>query len=284
MATRPEDNLPSIPVLPVLRLFAGPVSGSLSPLAQHVVEKVPPELQGRYQKWKNELLSTEAGRKLWAEFNRPGFTLTICVAAEATSEDGGGKQEGRADGYQWDPSGRRLVAATITLGRDLGSGYPTSESYPVLGSLQQAGASGTLLAATKFAHELGHVKRTASLNPQEAAQYQERQALMETWKEHLDKAREQTRHEYQEKRKEASRGERKALDKQYAYDLQHLREAPEVRTLEARMGCDPYDWQREREHWAERATRDFLVDHYKNHLPGSVKDAIAQYNATYPGR
>jgi len=71
--------------------------------------------------------------------------------------------------YKWNDQGE-LIEATISLGRELDQGYPSSVYYPVMNALepfeQRQLISGTVLAATKIAHEFGHVMKIAS-TPQE---------------------------------------------------------------------------------------------------------------------
>jgi hypothetical protein len=76
-------------------------------------------------------------------------------------------------GYGW--SGGELIAATIILGKKLDSGYPAGENYPITGSLRDnpygTAISGQTLAATKMAHEFGHVE-TAAATSQELFNFQ----------------------------------------------------------------------------------------------------------------
>lgn len=126
-----------------------------------IKEIIPEKYETRYLAWKKDFLSTEAGRDQWALYeNNPNFTLTITVSRD--------NAEGAATGkYRWDPSGK-LVAATITLGSRLDNGYPNPIYFPVMNSLMTTGSfvpiSGTTLAATKIAHEFGHVIRTAQVD------------------------------------------------------------------------------------------------------------------------
>jgi hypothetical protein len=136
---------------------------SPDPTGEDIVESISDEYKERYNKWKDEYLSTEAGRKQWDTYaNDKNFTLTITVSKD--------KGEGAlTDGYTWDANGK-LTAATITLGSKLDSGYPSPNNYPVTSSLRQGdpqyntAVSGVVLAATKLAHELGHVNRTTSVD------------------------------------------------------------------------------------------------------------------------
>src|SRR5690349_12267818 len=71
-----------------------------------IKEEVPTKYAARYQDWKREFLSTEAGRNQWASYeHNPNFTLTIAVSRENAE----GATTGR---YKWNDSGQ-LIAATI---------------------------------------------------------------------------------------------------------------------------------------------------------------------------
>lgn len=126
-----------------------------------IKEIIPEKYEARYLAWKKDFLSTQAGRDQWALYeNNPNFTLTITVSRD--------NAEGAATGkYRWDSSGK-LIAATITLGSRLDNGYPNPIYFPVMNSLMTTGSflpiSGNTLAATKIAHEFGHVIRTAQVD------------------------------------------------------------------------------------------------------------------------
>src|SRR5262252_9514139 len=111
-------------------------------------EVVPGKYQIRYQRWKDEFLSTETGREQWARYEHAaGFTLTIQVT-------GGNDQGAGTSKYKWDENGR-LVAATITLGPRINKGFPSPVYYPVMCSLRThefAPDMDMVLAATKIAH------------------------------------------------------------------------------------------------------------------------------------
>jgi hypothetical protein len=124
-------------------------------------EAIPERFKGKYEVWKSEFLSTELGRRQWETYaNNAGCVLTIAVSQDNRHGASSGK-------YKWDDTGQ-LVAATITLGSRLDDGYPNPIYYPVMNSLAPPELSyvvgGNVLAATKIAHEFGHVNRTASSN------------------------------------------------------------------------------------------------------------------------
>lgn len=131
---------------------AGAVSGD------GIKEVVSEKYLKRYRRWKDEYLSTEAGRRQWARYARDeGFMLTIIIAPELG-------QGGIVNGYRWDETGK-LVAATINLGSGLDDGALPSFYYPVTSALAPVNeperVRGEILAAAKLAHEFGHVNRAA---------------------------------------------------------------------------------------------------------------------------
>jgi hypothetical protein len=131
-----------------------------------IKEDVPAKYASRYQEWKREFLSTQAGRDQWASYeHNPNFTLTISVSRENAE----GATTGR---YKWNDAGQ-LIAATIVLGVRLDEGYPSPIYFPVMNSLVSTDSinriKGSTLAATKLAHEFGHVIRTGKAD---AAAYQ----------------------------------------------------------------------------------------------------------------
>lgn len=124
-------------------------------------ENIPDKFKERFAKWKEEMLSTEFGRQQWDSYaNNKGFILTLTMSGKRGQGAG-------TDEYLWDESGN-FVGATITLGAKLDKGYPDPIYYPVMNSLSPNekfySISGTLLAATKIIHEIGHVNQTAKSN------------------------------------------------------------------------------------------------------------------------
>ena len=123
-----------------------------------IKEVIPADSRQRYQNWKDELLSTEFGRREWNAYaNRSDFLLTIEVSDER-------KNGASTDDFEWDDEGN-LVAAKITLGKSLDKGFPDPVYYPVMNSLATYDGlfevDGDILASTKIIHEIGHVNFTA---------------------------------------------------------------------------------------------------------------------------
>jgi len=125
-------------------------------------EDIPKKYAARFQEWKREFLSTEAGKNQWAFYqNNPSFLLKIQISRD--------NAEGATTGnYEWNSAGK-LISATITLGNRVNAGYPNPIYFPVMNSLVPTESSykisGATLAATKLAHEFGHVNRTAKADP-----------------------------------------------------------------------------------------------------------------------
>ena len=122
-------------------------------------ELIDNRYRARYKEWKDEFLSTEIGRAQWELYSRhASFVLTITIVSGNEHGAGTGK-------YKWNDSGE-LVAATITLGSRIDEGFPSSVYYPVMNALEPYQSSkvlsGNVLAATKIAHEFGHVMKIAT--------------------------------------------------------------------------------------------------------------------------
>jgi len=124
-------------------------------------ELIPSDARQRYQSWKDELLSTEFGREQWNSYaTRANFLLTILVSKDWKS--GAGTNE-----FEWDDEGN-LIAATISLGKNLDKGFPDPVYYPIMNALANYDGlyqiDGDILASTKIIHEIGHVNFTAETN------------------------------------------------------------------------------------------------------------------------
>jgi hypothetical protein len=121
-------------------------------------ESIDARFAKRYADWKNEFLQAEIARAQWElHAKHPHLKLTITVSAKNKFGAGTGD-------YKWDDNGR-LVEATILLGSRIDQGYPNSIYYPVMNALEpyetKQMISRNVLAATKIAHEFGHVMKIA---------------------------------------------------------------------------------------------------------------------------
>jgi hypothetical protein len=150
---RPAGNSPS---LLRLRVHEATTAG--------IREEIPQKYRKRYEDWKKEFLSTETGHQQWEAYaGSSRFLLTITIVRENRNGATTGK-------YKWDDSGN-LIAATIVLGYSLDRGYPNPIYYPVQNSLSPIESSyaidGDTLAATKLAHEFGHVNRMRVTNSEQ---------------------------------------------------------------------------------------------------------------------
>jgi YD repeat-containing protein len=229
----------------------GPRSAAPAPRGG-LLESVPAKYRERYQAWKNDLFSTEAGRGQWEAYaSNPRFTLTVVVSDEDRHGAGTGS-------YKWDDSGQ-LVAATITLGSRIDEGYPNPIYYPVMYSLSPLSESfpveGNVLAAAKIAHELGHVKQAASTG---AELYKLQNQLMPLYNQTL-----------------LSNG-RNTRDKR-------------LTELERRMGGTPVQIWENREYWGEVSAMLFLRERFKNEeqqraLFSRVRRTVETYAPDYAGR
>ena len=129
--------------------------------ASGIHEVIPEKYKTRYEEWKSEFLSTDIGKAQWEMYaHHPRLALTITIANSGKSANGAGTGK-----YKWNDQGE-LVSATIVLGTQLDEGYPSSVYYPVMNALEPFEArqliGGSVLAATKIAHEFGHVMKISS--------------------------------------------------------------------------------------------------------------------------
>jgi hypothetical protein len=129
------------------------------PEAGGLREDIPEKYAKRYQEWKEEFLSTDIGKAQWEMYSRhPYLQLTITVGGKNSEGAGTGK-------YKWNEKGE-LIAATIMLGDRINEGYPSAVYYPVMNALEPFESrnliGGSVLAATKIAHEFGHVMKISS--------------------------------------------------------------------------------------------------------------------------
>jgi hypothetical protein len=216
-----------------------------------LTELVADKYRERYEEWKGEYLSTQTGRAQWERYARDAnFALTVTVSPTLDM----GAEAGE---YRWDSDGR-LIAATITLGARLDSGFPGAPNYPITCSLNPVNmrtdkeCAGKVLAATKLAHEFGHVNHTAELG---AVRYQTQNRL---------------RLEY---------------NQIFTTNGFNARD-PRLDKLTAEMGGTPVEIARAREHRAEACAALYLLEKAagKDHaaLPASVRRAVKSYLQAYP--
>jgi hypothetical protein len=213
---------------------------------------VPEKYASRFNEWKSEFLSTEAGRKQWEAYaTNSHFTLTITVSRENTQGATTGK-------YKWTDNGE-LVAATITLGLHLDEGYPNPIYFPVMNSLVPTDTSyrisGNTLAATKLAHEFGHVNRTAKIDP---ALYQLQSELIPQYNKIF---------------------------------LGNGRDAgdPHLLDIAKQMGGTPVEIWEDREYWGEANAMMYLRDRFSEDslrcsLFSRIRHSVDLYAKSYEGR
>jgi hypothetical protein len=217
-----------------------------------IKEVVPKEYLSRYQKWKAELLATEYGRKLWDSYagNRE-FLLTIKVASSRKFGAG-------TDDFEWDSNGK-LIAATVTLGKDLDKGFPDPVYYPVMNSLSSQGElhgnAHSVLASTKMAHEIGHVAFTAEVN---SSLFRRQNKLMESYY------------------------------KIFLANGFNTRD-PRLVALERELGGQPIRIWEDREYWSEVSAMRFLVEKIGNEafycsVINKIKRNVSEYARNYKDR
>lgn len=157
----PSASFAASPELEGLGTVAGTESDSTArPRRGGLREVIDPKYKKRYDVWKAEFLSTEIGRLQWEMYTgHSHLMLTITVGAHNKN----GAESGL---YKWNDKGE-LVAATIILGSRIDEGYPNRVYYPVMNALQPYESaqllSRNVLAATKIAHEFGHVMKIAQM-------------------------------------------------------------------------------------------------------------------------
>jgi YD repeat-containing protein len=214
-----------------------------------IKEEIPARFQKRYQEWKTELLSTGVGYQQWQSYAQDStFTLTI---AERNSNGG---ETGK---YKWDESGK-LIAATITLGHRIDHGYPNAVYYPVMNSLEtqtRDHVRESVLAATKIAHEFGHLKQ------------------MRTTSEPLYRLQNQLVPLYN------------SILLTNGYNTKD----PKLIALAERMGGTPVQLWEDREYWGEANAMLFLRDRFANEgfrctLFRRIKESVELYARDYADR
>jgi YD repeat-containing protein len=224
----------------------------LAPSENGIREVIASKYKKRYQEWKTEFLSTETGRAQWDAYaHNTQFVLTITISDE--NSHGGGTSQ-----YKWDESGR-LIAATVMLGNKIYEGYPNPIYYPVMSALAPGNSSydfnGSILAATKIAHEFGHLNRMAKT---QASVYQLQSQLVPMYNTIL-----------------LSNG-RNTRD-------------PRLLELSRKMGGTPVEIWEDREYWGEVNAMLFLRDRletrgYQCSIFNKIREFVRLYAQAYEQR
>jgi hypothetical protein len=215
-------------------------------------EVIEGRYKSRYQEWKREFLSTDIGRAQWEMYaHHPRLVLTITIAENNPNGAATGK-------YKWNDSGE-LIAATIVLGSQADRGYPSSVYYPVMNALEPFESKqligGSVLAATKIAHEFGHVMKIAG-TPEELCHLQGQ--LIPVY------------------------------NKIFLSNGYNVND-PRLVELAKRMGGNPVELWEDREYWGEANAMLFLRDRvakekFHCRLFGKIKRAVEEYAKNYEER
>jgi hypothetical protein len=236
------------------RSAAASAGGSYAtlPASGGIREAIDSKYKKRYEEWKTEFLSTEIGRAQWEMYmNHPRLVLTITVAPK--------NPQGAATGkYKWNDAGE-LIAATITLGSQVDQGYPNAVYYPVMNALEPFEArkliGGSVLAATKIAHEFGHVMKIAGMSE---PLYHLQVQLVPVY------------------------------NKIFLSNGYNVND-PRLVDLAKKMGGNPVEIWEDREYWGEANAMLFLRDRvarekFHCRLFGKIKQAVEEYAKNYEER
>ena len=217
-----------------------------------IKENVPAKYQKRYEEWKAEFLSTDIGKAQWDMYSHhPRLQITITIGGKSTQGAGTGR-------YKWNDQGE-LVAATIILGEKIDEGYPSAVYYPVMNALEPFESkqliNGSVLAATKIAHEFGHVMRI-STTPQSL--YNLQVQLFPVY------------------------------NKIFLSNGYNVND-PRLVEIAQKMGGNPVQIWEDREYWGEANAMLFLRDRvakekYHCRLFGKIKQAVEEYAKDYEAR
>lgn len=195
---------------------------SKTPTEGGIREEISDKYLDRFERWKNEFLSTDFGRDEWNKYAENKFFVLIF---KMNDEEGQGA--GTSD-YIWDDSGK-LVGATIVLGSKIDRGYPDPIYFPVMNSLSLAVYSEktneNILAAAKIAHEFGHVNQTAKTD---GKLFRRQNKLINEYNDVLRKNN---------------------------FNMKN----PALADLEKKLGGTPVEIWENREYWGERNAMFFLV-------------------------
>ena len=215
-------------------------------------EEISDRYRARYKEWKDGFLSTELGRRQWARYaQNPRLVLTITMSADNRHGADTGK-------YRWNDSGE-LVGATITLGSEIDKEFPDPVYYPVMNSLGWSSglyeADGNILAATKIAHEFGHVLRAEN---SDAKLYRLQNKLMPIYR-------------------------------TIFLNNGHNVNDPRLVDLARQMGGTSVEVWEDREYWGEANAMRYLRDRvsekgFRCHLFSRIKRTVDEYAENYADR
>ena len=235
------------------RNSAGDRHVTSKPDAGWLREDVPQKYAKRYQEWKEEFLSTDIGKAQWEMYSRhPYLQLTITVGGAKNAEGAGSGK------YKWNEKGE-LIAATIMLGERINEGYPSRVYYPVMNALEPFEARNLIgsrvLAATKIAHEFGHVMKISS-TPHDV--YHLQLQLVPIY------------------------------NKIFLSNGYNVKD-PRLVDLAQKMGGNPVEIWEDREYWGEANAMLFLRDRvakekFHCRLFGKIKQAVEEYAKDYEER
>ncbi len=242
-----RDFVQPIPVTFKRESHASPVASGGG-----IRETIDDKYKTRYQQWKTEFLSTDIGRAQWEMYaHHPRLMLSITIAAS--------NPEGATTGkYKWNESGE-LIAATIILGSQVDQGYPSSVYYPVMNALEPFESKqligGSVLAATKIAHEFGHVMKIAG-TPESLYHLQAQLVPI--------------------------------YNKIFLNNGYNVHD-PRLVELAKQMGGNPVEIWEDREYWGEANAMLFLRDRvakekFHCRLFGKIKQAVEEYAKDYEER
>jgi hypothetical protein len=234
------------------RNSAGDRHVTSKPDAGGLREDIPEKYTKRYQEWKEEFLSTDIGKAQWEMYSKhPYLQLTITVGGKNAEGAGTGK-------YKWNEKGE-LISATIILGERLNEGYPSAVYYPVMNALEPFESrnliGGSVLAATKIAHEFGHVMKISS-TPHDT--YHLQLQLVPIY------------------------------NKIFLSNGYNVKD-PRLVDLAQKMGGNPVEIWEDREYWGEANAMLFLRDRvakekFHCRLFGKIKRAVEEYAKDYEER
>ena len=280
-SARNSSGAPALSVHNQKQSFARAATDTFLPTSEPGIrEVIANKYKKRYEEWKAEFVSTEIGRAQWDAYaGSTQFVLTIVISDEnshgetpangavgvlttpitATFSEAANAATVTTSTVQLRDSSNTLIAATVTLGNKIYAGYPDPVYYPVMSALapenSSYGLGGSILAATKIAHEFGHLNRMANT---QASIYQLQRQLVPVYNSIL-----------------LSNG-RNPHD-------------PRLLELSLKMGGTPVELWEDREYWGEVNAMRFLRDRLETgghqcSVFNKIKEYVRLYAQAYEKR